>query len=90
LPFHVAVEAISADLRLSLVARGIGVGFITRQALAASPLRDRVRIVALDDFEPRVCAWLVHRPPAGRLAQPLKIFQEALLAELAAEWPLVP
>ena len=87
LPFHVAVEAISADLRLSLVARGIGIGFITGPALAASPLRDCVRIVALDDFEPRVCAWLVHRPPAGRLAQPLKIFQEALLTELAAEWP---
>jgi DNA-binding transcriptional LysR family regulator len=84
LPFHVAVEAISGDLRLSLVARGIGVGFITRSALATSPLRDAVRVIELMDFQPRVCAWLVHRPPAGRLTRPLAVFKEALLAELAA------
>jgi DNA-binding transcriptional LysR family regulator len=83
LPFHVAVEAISADLRLSLVARGLGVGFTTRSALAASPLKDTVRVIELADFQPRICAWLVHRPPAGRLAQPLAVFREALLAELA-------
>ncbi len=85
LPFHVAVEAISADLRLSLVARGIGIGFITRSALAASPLRDAVRVIELSDFQPRVCAWLVHRPPAGRLARPLAVFKNALLEELAGD-----
>jgi DNA-binding transcriptional LysR family regulator len=84
LPFHVAVEAISGDLRLSLVARGIGIGFITRSGLAVSPLREKVRVVALTDFQPRVCAWLLHRPPAGRLAQPLAVFREMLTAELAA------
>ena len=83
LPFHVAVEAISADLRLSLVARGIGIGFVTRAALAASPWRSAVRVIELGDFSPRVCAWLVHRPPAGRLARPLAVFKEALVAEMA-------
>jgi DNA-binding transcriptional LysR family regulator len=85
LPFHVAVEAISPDLRLSLVARGIGIGFSTPASLAASPLRDQIRVVELKDFRLSVCAWLVHRPPAGRLAQPLAVFKDALLAELSSE-----
>lgn len=82
LPFHVAIEAFSADLRLSLVARGVGIGSITKAALEASPLKESVRIIELKNLQPRVCAWLVHRPPAGRLEQPLIIFKEALLAEL--------
>jgi len=87
LPFNVAVEAIDHNLRLSLVARGIGIGFVTQSALAANPLRETVRVVELVDFHPRVCAWLIHRPPAGRLTKPLALFRETLQAALTeGDW----
>ena len=70
LPFTVAVEALDSELRLSLVARGLGVGLVTPLALKRSAFRKQLKPVAARDFNPAVRAWLVHRPPAGRLARP--------------------
>lgn len=78
LPFVVAVEALSADLRLSLVARGLGIGMVTSAAFAGSEWRDTIAIVDAPDFRPRVRAWMMHRPPAGRLARPIAVFRDAL------------
>jgi hypothetical protein len=50
----------------------------TRSILELSPLRDEVQIVEVVDFQPEVRAWLVHRPPAGRLAGPLALLGETL------------
>jgi DNA-binding transcriptional LysR family regulator len=82
LPFNVAVEALDSELRLSLVARGLGVGLVTPIALRLSPLRSKLKVVKTVDFNPAVRAWVVHRPPAGRLARPLKVFRDALDREL--------
>jgi DNA-binding transcriptional LysR family regulator len=78
LPFTVAVEALSAELRMSLVARGLGIGIVTPAALADSPWRQSVSIVKTTDFDPRVRAWVLHRPPAGRLSRPIARFRDAL------------
>jgi DNA-binding transcriptional LysR family regulator len=78
LPFRVGVEALSPDLRLSLIARGLGIGLETPAGLAASPLRDAVRIIDAPSLRPRVRAWLIHRPPAGRLALPIELFGKEL------------
>jgi DNA-binding transcriptional LysR family regulator len=82
LPFHVAVEALDPELRLSLVARGMGVGVVTPIALKQSAFRDKLKIVKTRDFNPAVRAWVIHRPPAGRLARPIKVFRDALGQEL--------
>jgi DNA-binding transcriptional LysR family regulator len=82
LPFQIAVEALDSELRLSLVARGVGIGLVTPVALKRSPLRSRLKTVKVEDFEPAVRAWVVHRPPAGRLAAPIKVFRDALIEEL--------
>jgi DNA-binding transcriptional LysR family regulator len=78
LPFHVAVEALGADLRMSLVARGLGIGIVTPAALAGSPWRETVEVIDSPDFRPRVHAWVLHRPPAGRLSRPIGVFRDAL------------
>jgi DNA-binding transcriptional LysR family regulator len=83
LPFHIAAEAQNAELRLSLVARGMGIGVVTPAAFAATPWSDPLRVIETPGFNPQVRAWLLHRPPAGRLAQPLAVFGEALLEALA-------
>lgn len=87
LPFNVGVEALSADLRLSLVARGHGIGIVTPAALAGSPWQDRVEIIEVRDFQPQVRAWMLHRPPAGRLARPIAVFRDALLEGLQVPAP---
>lgn len=84
LPFDVAVEAMSADLRMSLIARGLGIGILTPAALAESRWRNSVEIIEPPDFSPKVVNWLVHRPPAGRLARPIATFGEALTEALKA------
>jgi DNA-binding transcriptional LysR family regulator len=86
LPFHVGVEVLGADLRLSLVARGLGIGIITPAALAGSPWRDQI-VEIETDYRPQVHAWVLHRPPAGRLAEPIASFAEALSEGLRTPVP---
>ncbi|AOB32721.1 LysR family transcriptional regulator [Bordetella sp. H567] len=82
LHLDIAAEVQSADLRLSLVARGMGIGIVTPAAFAANPRRDDVRIIDTPAFTPQVRAWLLHRPPAGQLARPLAVFAQALAEAL--------
>jgi DNA-binding transcriptional LysR family regulator len=82
LPFQVAVEALDPELRFSLVARGMGIGVATPAALKRSPFRSKLKVVKVENFDPAVRAWVVHRPPAGRLAAPIQVFREALSEEL--------
>ena len=84
LPFQVAVEAMSADLRMSLVARGLGIGVVTPAAFAGSAWRQRIEVIECLDFKPQMRAWMAHRPPAGRLSRPIAVFRDALRAALTA------
>lgn len=80
---RIGVEAMSSDLRLSLVARGLGVTLVTQRAFAESPFQPRLRDIRVVDFEPSVATWLVHRPSAGRLAAPIRSFKDALVSAFA-------
>lgn len=84
LPFNIAVEALDSELRLSLVARGLGVGLVTPIALKRSAVRHKLKPVRTPGFNPAVRAWIVHRAPAGRLARPIKLFRDGLDRELQA------
>lgn len=88
LPFHVAAEALSADLRMSLVARGFGIGVVTPAAFAGSRWRDTVQVIEVPEFRPRITAWLLYRAPAGRLGQPIAAFRDQLLDSLASDAPI--
>lgn len=84
LPFNVAVEVLSPELRLSLVARGLGLGVTTTAVLQASPLRSSLQVLEVPGFEADIHGWLVHRPPAGRLAKPIAHLAESLREIFAA------
>jgi DNA-binding transcriptional LysR family regulator len=62
----------------------MGVGVVTPFALKQSPHRNQLKVLNTPDFNPAVRAWVVHRPPAGRLARPIKAFSDALDRELQA------
>ncbi len=82
LPFNVAVDALDSELRLSLVARGVGVSLVTPFGLKRSAFRKELKTIRVRNFKPRVRAWLVHRAPAGRLLKPIKAFRNRLDREL--------
>ncbi|MGA2993604.1 substrate-binding domain-containing protein, partial [Bradyrhizobium sp.] len=84
LSLRIGIEALSSDLRLSLVARGLGITLATRAAIESSPLRDALQIVPVRDFEPRVRAWIVRRPLVGRLVRPIECLTSALEAAIDA------
>jgi DNA-binding transcriptional LysR family regulator len=87
LHLRIGIETLSSDLRLSLVSQGLGITLATRAAIESSPLRDTLRIIPVQDFEPRVRAWIVRRPPVGRLVRPIECLTRALEAVIDAHVP---
>ena len=87
LPLRIGIEALSSDLRLSLVARGLGITLATRAAIESSPPRDALQIIPVQDFEPRVRARIVRRPPVGRLVRPIECLTSALETAIVAQVP---
>jgi len=72
-----------AELQLSLIARGHGVGMVLPRMLERSTFRDAVRIVEVEGFRPMFTMWLIHSTYPGRLAAPILCFRDALLSSLA-------
>jgi DNA-binding transcriptional LysR family regulator len=77
------IEVGGAELQLSLIARGHGVGMVLPWMLERSAFRDAVRIVEVEDFNPTFTMWLIHSTYPGRLAAPIGCFRDALLSSLA-------
>jgi DNA-binding transcriptional LysR family regulator len=84
LPFNVVVDALDSELRLSLVARGMGISLVTPVGLKRSAFRDELKLVKVRDFKPKIRAWLVHRASVGRLLEPITAFRDRLDQELKA------
>lgn len=82
LALKIGIEALGSDLRLSLAARGVGITMATPTAVEQSAVREKLQIIRVENFVPRVKAWLVYRSPAGRLAKPLGCLGDALKAEV--------
>jgi DNA-binding transcriptional LysR family regulator len=83
LRFEVAVEAFGSELQLSLVARGVGLGVVTPNSLAASTHRKALRIIDVPEYSGGLNVWLVHGALPGRLQRPLSVLREALVEGLA-------
>ena len=82
LPFRIAVEASSIELRRALVARGLGIGVSASGAIANDRWAGAFDIIEAIDFQLRVRCWLVHRGSLGRLERPLRVFREAIEASI--------
>jgi DNA-binding transcriptional LysR family regulator len=82
LTFNVAVEALNTEFRLSLVARGVGIGLATPPGLESSPQQHTVRILDVKDFSAEARWWLVHRITTGRLLSLLEVLRIRLIEEI--------
>ena len=82
LAIDISVEAHGIELKMSLVARGLGLGLVLPHMLAASQFRDDVRVVETSDFTPRMTTWLLHTPHLGKLAGPVQSLRDAMRRHL--------
>ncbi|QCP53221.1 LysR family transcriptional regulator [Trinickia violacea] len=90
LPFSVAVEAFGADLQLSLVVRGLGIGLVSPDKLARSPYRDELDVVDTVDFRAGLTVWFIHGSLPGRLMRPAQLLRDAIADVLAQEGIALP
>jgi len=82
LPFKIGVEAYGVELKLALVAKGLGLGLVHPKILQASPFRKQVRVISVSDFRPRISTWVLHSPQVGRLSGPITSLRETLKRRL--------
>jgi DNA-binding transcriptional LysR family regulator len=82
LPFKIGVEAYGVELKLALVAKGLGLGLVHPKILQASPFRKEVRVISVSDFRPRISTWVLHSPQVGRLSGPISSLRETLKRRL--------
>jgi transcriptional regulator, LysR family len=85
LPFKVAVESLSLDLRMALIARGLGIGIATAASIGSDKWSGAVEAIDTRDFQPSVRCWLVYRQSLGRLERPLRVFRDAIEASISTE-----
>lgn len=82
LPFKIGVEAYGVELKLALVAKGLGLGLVHPKILPTSPFRKDVRVISVSDFRPRLSTWVLHSPQVGRLSGPITSLRETLKRRL--------
>src|SRR5262249_50318757 len=64
---RVVAEVLGYDLHLSLIARGAGLGLVPRRLVEASPLRRKLRVVEVSDFNPEVRVMVLRGTSLGNL-----------------------
>jgi DNA-binding transcriptional LysR family regulator len=87
LPFKIGVEAYGVELKLALVAKGLGLGLVHPKILPTSPFRKQVRVISVSDFRPRLSTWVLHPPQVGRLSGPISSLRETLKRRLLKRNP---
>ncbi|MDR7144982.1 LysR family transcriptional regulator [Rhizobium sp. BE258] len=80
LPFNVAIEVLSADIKMSLVAAGHGIGIVAPAGLDQCRWRDQIKVIETPDFRPAVRVWAASSESPSRLAAPVRTFIEEMQA----------
>lgn len=78
LPLEIAVEAFGAELQMSLVSRGLGLGIVTAGAFSRSAFRRQLKVVSVPALHASSALWLVHDLQPGRLIGPLDNLKKSL------------
>ncbi len=72
--------------QLSLIARGAGLGLVPERLVAASPHRDALTILPLEDFEAAVAIWLVRQGP-GPFDSAIELVRDTVVRLLGTPSP---
>jgi DNA-binding transcriptional LysR family regulator len=81
-PLRLAAEVIGSDLQLSLVARGAGLGLISRRAFSGSVHRRALRIVPTEDFKLEATVAMLRAPGLGNFVSVADFLQQRVAQRL--------
>ncbi len=85
IPFKLLVEADGFTLQLSLIEQKLGIGLTVPRGFTASSFRDRLQMVRVKDFLPKLNIWLLHTKHTRRLAKPIQTLKE-IFARAGNAW----
>lgn len=74
LPFDVAIETSSFEIKMSLIAAGHGIGMIAPEALLNCRWKDQLVVLETPNFRPTVRIWASSNPSGSRFIRPLETF----------------
>lgn len=79
---HIVVETFGLEYQLSLISRGVGLGFVPRWAVERSAFKDELKVERLSDCNLEVTAWTIQACYLGRLGTALETLGDAISANL--------
>jgi DNA-binding transcriptional LysR family regulator len=75
---RIVAEVLGYDLHLSLVARGAGLGLVPRRLIDESPLRRKLRVVKVSDFNPEVRILMLRAASLANLSMAVDYLMELI------------
>ena len=86
-PLNVIVETWGSSLQLAMAARGDGITLAPERLVHTSPYRDRLQIIDVKGFAPKVAVSMVRGDVPSAFAHALDIMADAVKATLGAGAP---
>ncbi|MET0209118.1 MAG: LysR family transcriptional regulator [Burkholderiaceae bacterium] len=87
LPLRVRLDTNGRELQLDLVAHGHGLGLVPEPLLDRSAHRDRLQVMPMADFKPKLTLWLLQAAQPGRQQDAVERFAEHVMGALAPPAP---
>mgnify|MGYP001070520902 CR=1 FL=1 len=84
---RVMIDTYGMDIQLRMIASGMGIGVIPKKLLLASPARDELAIVNVQDFSVTLDMWVVHPSELGNLKSAVELFVAAIAADITTPKP---
>jgi DNA-binding transcriptional LysR family regulator len=79
---HIVIETFGLEYQLSLISRGVGLGFVPKWAVTHSAFKDELKIIRLSDCNLEVTAWTIQACYLGRLGTALETLEDAISEKL--------
>lgn len=86
-PLNVVAETWGNSLQLAMAARGDGVALVPERMVHISPYRDRLQVIQVRGFEPKVAVSMVRGEVASAFSRALDIMAAAVKSVLTATAP---
>ena len=83
LPFDVAIEADSVELKIALAAQGVGATYVLPHMLDMSTFRDDIAVLDTGKFAPNLSCWVGFPSHNGRTSEPTLLLKGTLTSYLA-------
>jgi DNA-binding transcriptional LysR family regulator len=82
MPLKVNLGVFGIELKLGMVAQGMGLGLAPESMIDASAYASQLKRIVIDDFQPNSYVWRMHQPALGNLQSAVTCFNDAIVGGL--------